>query len=230
MRPDRFEKTVVIPLRVVKRQLHYLYGGPLPNLPDGTRCDLIVPLYAIEDKAFLAQLEASHVEDLLPQDANILAAVSSAQMPGHLTNRALSLKEVCQHAGRRSTERVSWDLTTQYPDSVFVQVVLKEPLRLELRGTKHGRLLPVRCAIPALEGKEAISLNHAYRLISEEFEPKRISHAGNVFHKMVYLDHQGCFSSLDQLRAKFESQNYGTADDLAHGNDSTRRGASERSV
>ena len=37
-------------------------------------------------------------------------------------------------------------------------------------------------------GKEARSLNHAYSLISTKHEPRRLSHTGNVFKEITYLD------------------------------------------
>ena len=51
-----------------------------------------------------------------------------------------------------------------------------------------------------LQNEKAVSLNHAYRLISEKFEPNRISHAGNVFQKMVHLGAQGICYPLDEYR------------------------------
>ena len=73
-------------------------------------------------------------------------------------------------------------------------------LGIGLKGSKLGRLGPVKCIIPSLKEPRAESLNHAYRLVSEAFEPERISHAGNVFKKVVYVDLDGNCRSLEDLR------------------------------
>ena len=210
MIPDRFEKTLTIPVKVVEGGFHYFYGGELPSLTEGTICDLIVPVWAFEDKDFLAKLEARQVEELLPKGASIFTAISSAKVPGNLRDRAFTPKELSQNFGGRHAEEVRQKLFANNPDPLFVEVVLKEPLLLELRGAKQGRLMRVRCAIPNLQNEEAVSLNHAYRLISEKFEPNRISHAGNVFQKMVHLDSQGICHPLDELRNKLAAIHQGS--------------------
>ncbi len=90
-----------------------------------------------------------------------------------------------------------------------VTVTLDEaPVELRLRGTKPATLGRVNCWIPSLKAR-ARSLNHAYRLISEKFEPQRISHSGNVF-ELGYCIQSDLWVSLDSLRktvvAKFEMQ------------------------
>jgi len=210
MIPDRFEKTLTIPVKVVKGEFHYFYGGQLPSLAEGTICDLIVPVWAFEDKNFLAKLEARQVEELLPKGARIFTAISSAGVPIHFRNLAFTSKELAQNFGGRHAEEVKQKLFANNPDSLFVEVVLEEPLLLELRGAKHGRLMRVRCVIPDLQNEKAVSLNHAYRLISEAFEPNRISHAGNVFQKMVHLDSQGICHPLDELRNKLAAIHQGS--------------------
>ena len=56
-----------------------------------------------------------------------------------------------------------------------------------------------KCNIPALE-KDASSLNHAYTLLSREFEPDRISHGGNVFLNCYYYDEDNFWRNLDDKR------------------------------
>ncbi len=192
---NRFNKTVVIPTKVVSGKFQYFYGGPLPKLRDGTIFDLVVPEQAIEDKTFLGVIENSHFEELLSKDKTIYAAVSSSQVPTNLRDSAFSM-------GSLNLDPV---IASFFNDARFVKIVLDEPLYLQLRGTKQGRLKPVKCTIPDLNEK-AISLNHAYRLVSEAFEPQRISHVGNVFQKMLFIDsNKRCFL-LDDLRSDFEAK------------------------
>ena len=86
----------------------------------------------------------------------------------------------------------------------FVSVKLIDALQLQLRGTKLGNLRPAKCRIDSID-KEAVSLNHAYRLISESFEPWRIAHSGNVFQKCFHLRGQNLLS-LGRLRDEKEAE------------------------
>jgi hypothetical protein len=193
MQHDRFEKMVVIPTRIVNGTFRYFNGGPFPKLKEGTKLKVVVSELAIENIEFLKILEAGHKEDLLPKNASIYAAVSLAHIPQALEDSALS-GHLLIPGGIPS-----------FPDTRFVEIVLEEPLFLYLRGTKLGRLSPVKCRIPSLK-KEALSLNHAFRLISEEFEPHRISHGGNVFQRMLYIYPDKQYYTLEDLRDNLEKK------------------------
>jgi hypothetical protein len=69
---------------------------------------------------------------------------------------------------------------------VFATIELQDTLYLWLRGTKAHNLSDSACSVPALNNKEAHSVNHACTLLSEAIEQHRISHTTNVF-KSVYL-------------------------------------------
>ena len=59
-----------------------------------------------------------------------------------------------------------------------------------------------KISIPFLK-KEAISLNHAYSILSEAFEKSRRAHSGNVFNK-IYYKRNDRWNPLDILRKTFE--------------------------
>jgi hypothetical protein len=69
----------------------------------------------------------------------------------------------------------------------FVEIVLGEPLRINPAKGKAGELEDVTCTIPAL-ALGATSINHAYTVISERYEPRRRSHTGNVFREVFFHD------------------------------------------
>jgi hypothetical protein len=193
----RFDKTVVIPMRVVDGRFEYFYGGTPPVISNGVIVDLVVPEWAIEDKAFVQILQASHSEPFLPIEASVYSAVSSEQAPEALKVHALSLSSILRGHVPPAT-------ASQFPAKHFVRIEMKQPLQIRLRGTKPTRLVPAKCSIPGIN-KEAQSLNHAYRLISEAFEPDRIAHSGNVFEQMLYVDSNGIGKSLGELRASIEA-------------------------
>lgn len=151
MRPNRFDRTVVIPVRVVNGFFQYFYGGALPRLKERTIFDMIVPEWAIEDANFIKLLNVSHYKELLPKGAHIFAAVSPSQVPEDLRISALLLHSIIKL-------NASPVIASMFPDSRFVEIVLEESLSLQLRGSKHGRLKPTKCTIPSLK-KQAQSLN-----------------------------------------------------------------------
>ena len=184
------EKTIRIPVRIrTNGRIEYFYGGSLPKMSDGTIGDLVVPEWSITDQREVSRLQQEHVVPFLPSRSVVMFAVDGNNTPAglkqHLQNGAiLGIKK--SHA---------------------VALTLEEnPLRLRLRGTKPATLESVTCWIPSLQMK-AKSLNHAYRLVSERFEPSRISHSGNVF-ELGYFKSGDTYISLGDLRnatvARFE--------------------------
>lgn len=183
---DQYARRVQVPFKVVKGRLLYLYGGGMPELAEGTIGDLLVPPSAFVNPYDRLRCEQQGREKLLPQGASLMFRMRQAQ-PGE--------------------RQVGWqrDLQTAPPSyGVFVEVTLKEDLYLALRGTKPARLEGIECFIPALDAA-AKSLNHAYRLISEAFEPARMSHSGNVFQEAFVASGSG-WVELDTLRSAVEAK------------------------
>ena len=183
------EKTVRIPVRIcADGRIEYFYGGDLPGILDGTTGDLVVPEWSLTDQREVTRLQQEHVVEILPSGSVVMFAVDGNKTPAKLREHL------------KDAERVDMK------KSHAVALTLGEPLRLRLRGTKYATLEGVNCWIPSLRLK-AGSLNHAYRLVSERFEPSRISHSGNVF-KLGYCKPGDRWISLDVLRdsatARFE--------------------------
>ena len=186
------EKTVRIPVRIrAHGRIDYFYGGSLPKMREGTIGDLVVPERSIIEKSEVCRLQQDQVVQFLPAGSVVKLAVNGSHAPAELK----------QHLEDVAT------LGIKKPHTVPV-VLDKKALALRLRGTKPATLGRVTCWIPSLETR-AQSLNHAYRLISEQFEPRRISHSGNVF-ELGYCEHSDRWVSLDALRmtvaARFEMQ------------------------
>ena len=81
-------------------------------------------------------------------------------------------------------------------EDVFVELVLKEQLKLRSNGEK---LKACKCFIPALN-QEARSINHAATLISENFEITRVSHTKDAFREAYFQSNDGAWKSLGKWR------------------------------
>ena len=186
---DSLEKTVKIPVKIVNGKPVFFYGGELPKLREGAIGDLILPAYAVLDKDNLEKLEQEQSCDLLPEGATLLVNIKSD----------IKSKYVLTHGADNDLPKSA--------SGDFVQVYLKNDLKMKMRGTKTPVLSNCACNVPALENpKETpISLNHAFTLISTKFETKRLSHTGNVFTKMYFKTEKGLWSQLDNLRKSVEA-------------------------
>lgn len=151
-----------------------------PRVSTETLVEVVIPARALAEEPEKSALLAEREVELLPANYVLLAAVSPSGVPGDLR----------QHLKRQTN--------TLLPNCEFVEVVLKSPLGLRLRANGRSSLADVECEIPSIR-TEAKSLNQAYRLLSQQFEPKRRSYGGSVFLRVLYLDH-GMWLPLDALR------------------------------
>ena len=184
--PER-EKAIRIPIRVGNNgEIEYFYGGALPVMKEGTIGDLVVPAWSISEEKEALRLQQEHIVQLLRSGSVVMLVVDHRRTPDELRKH---LKEGIQRGSR---------------NSMGVEVILRQELMLRLRGTKPASLKDVTCCVPSLE-EEAKSLNHAYRLVSEKFEPQRRSHSANVFKVGYYVDPKDRWISLDSLRNAAEA-------------------------
>lgn len=183
---DKDAKTVKIPVRIVNGQVKYFYGGDLPKIKNDVIGELILPEYGISDHLFLNISQKEYEREILPEGSIVMVAVNSNNVPDKY---------------REFTEDIiTSDL--QY-NRVFVRVEITEPLRLLCRGSKKAILMETKCKILSLD-REASSINNAYTIISEQFEPERRSHTGNVFSK-CYWENDSKWFPLEILRVLEES-------------------------
>ncbi|MBI3249161.1 MAG: hypothetical protein HYZ50_21870 [Deltaproteobacteria bacterium] len=179
--PDPFEKKVRIPVRVKNGRVVQLDGDSLPKIRDDAIGELILSAHSIEDSKIRESFQTEKIYELLPTDSSVFLAMSPGVVPIERAHQLISPSDLKILGG-----------------FLFAEVKLKETLKMKTRGTKNPILEPCSCFIPVLN-KESQSLNHAFTLISTEFETKRISHTGNVFQR-GFVKKGEKWLSLDNLR------------------------------
>jgi len=188
MIPDPLRRKVVFPVRIVAGVPQPFYGPTWPKLKDGVVADLVLPAHAFVHAEDEVLLSAPLGTELLPKGTQLLAGVAA-------------------DADRDGIVRPSADMFAESLHGAFVAIVLEEPLRIQLRGTKRARLESCRCRVPSLN-QTYDSVNEAYTRISEHYEPRRRSHTGNVFAKVLYhrdtVKDRRIWSPLDDLRRRLE--------------------------
>lgn len=165
MIPDPLSRTVRIPIKIVNGHLCLAPKGSLPILREGAICELTVLANAFVDRKVAAQFTEECTESFLPAGTKLIAQINPEHVPNELRNSYRAGGDGYVGAG--------------------VEFLLKEDQKILKRGAKSAKLLPCECSIPSID-KEARSINHAYTLISEAYEPDRMSRTGNVFSKVLY--------------------------------------------
>lgn len=168
------EQLVRIPFQVTGGEFIYFFGGPLPELREGTYGEIVVDRAALKNPEDTKRLNEKRRAFFLKNRTSVLIRVKPSD-----------LKDA-KAAGLLTFEKIKIQGSHEY---CFAEVILEETLYLQFRGSKLARLCACSCRCPKLS-VGARSLNHAYSLLSGMFEAGRISHAGNIFLN-AFVFHQG---------------------------------------
>jgi len=186
------EHKISLPVQFLDGELTYLGGLPLPRIRERAVLDLVVPARDLLDRDFAALLLDTRVVNLLPANTVLFASVRADSIPSDLQPHA-----------HPTSPHASLDPTVG-AGLAWVAIRLDTPLPLRVGGGTHPELLDCTCTIPALSDREARSVNHAYTLISEAFEPRRRSHTGNVFQRVYLPEAELSWISLGRLRDRYD--------------------------
>src|SRR5262245_13439973 len=171
---------------------------PLPKFSEGASFEILIDPTHVPNKSRLIEIEDGEVVPFLPIGTKLLAQVNPDKIPKELNNFL--------HKFPNRIEKCA-----------LVEITLDGDLYIHLRTGRKSTLMDVSCSSPFLEGREdppaAVSINHAYSLISTHFEPYRKSNTGNVFDKVFYQSNKdGNWASLRTLRDEIQQARRTTAD------------------
>jgi hypothetical protein len=185
-------KRVVIPVVWREGRLEPFYGGELPKFRDGWVMDLVTEEDALENKGEINRFNIEHEVMILQKEATLYAVISM---------RLWDAKKM------PAPPVVDLDTIPLIPaESILVPFIIKQDLKLHLRGTRPAELLPCRCEVGLKDINDPESVNQAYTRLSEYYEPWRRAHTGNVFDKVYFQDKPGVASPLRVLRDEKEAE------------------------
>lgn len=192
-----------LPVTVRDGIVEFEFGGPLPAKA-GANAELIIDQADIQDPTFLDRMTRRRIVKLLPEGAQLLVMMSAVGpvTPGkHLADPP--------DLGR-------WFDNRRFPSYPhFIPIKIGPPLPwqllpdegsegglwLETQGNRSIQLISSSIVLPIGEESDQIkSLNHAYTVLSEYFEPHRISHTGNVYEQVLYQEQNGLWYPLKLFR------------------------------
>jgi len=207
----RHPNLIRVPIKLRDSRWEYFYGGGLP-IADGTVGYLAVDRSSIKDKHFLAYLTQTAKHKILAEGTRLLVALT-VKSPSNLS------RDLQNHLlpGSKNSPQLGVDCfsTPRSSDTRFVPVNIGGPTERQKRhdpSETGGVWLHVEGLVPkvvssstvllpsGVANRPANSLNHAFTLLSERYEPWRDSHTGNIYERMLYREKNGKWYPLDVLR------------------------------
>jgi len=186
--PDPYERTVLMPVKIVNGVPIPFYGGEWPLIEEGTIGDLVLPAFAFKDPRDATLFSVPLIVPILEKGERLLAGLKPTAHLEEIRRLDRLIPKAAHFEG-------------------FAEIHLAQELRLRLRGTKKASLEPCDCWIPVL-GKTVSSVNEAYTVLSNHYEPHRRSHTGNVFQLTFYRNltrsREHTWEPLDTLRKIME--------------------------
>lgn len=187
------------------------FGGTIP-VADGTKADLQIELSEITDKEFARRITAKSSLRILDRGTTLRAYLTTKTLNGVSEEQRKILKSWSEVGGEIAPFALdNWssggihfvDLSIGGPTEKQAQDLLHcdGGLWLMTEGTRATGLISSLIDLPKFVSEEpAISLNHAFTLLSETYEPWRKSHTGNVYTRFLYRETNGLWYPLELLR------------------------------
>jgi hypothetical protein len=194
---------ITLPVKRVGDHWEFLYGGDIP-VDDGVQANLTISTRQITDEQFLSRVNQDVRVKVLNQGTRLLIALTDKNnnqslgrkwhgaLPVRLPPGTTRLEEV--FLGERREQRSSSandEIDTDQHGGLW----------LRIRGLNKSELISSSIVLPEGIGEQnAISLNHAYTLLSKKYETHRLSNTGNVYTHVFYQENNSRWYPLSDLR------------------------------
>ncbi len=200
MRYGQGSRRISLPVQRVNGQWEFLYGGDVP-LPDGAIAELVVDSGSIRDRDFLNLISQELAVQVLPLGTPLLVALSDqshgwqqaeAQPRPTIPLQFLppgSTRFITVHIGPKSKRQS--DLFSADEGGLWLRQTGLDRCELECSPI----LMPEGCAKAVAQ-----SPNHAFTMLSEQYEQHRLSHTGNAYTQFFYQEADGQWLPLSVLR------------------------------
>lgn len=200
---NKMDKYVRLPVRFVDGHWESIYGGPL-QLRDGAYGELKLSLKDIADTALARALcEKRDVHVFGPGTELRIALTVRTEMPREISRYFVNPSEMRIAPTQRPAAGTRFipvqvggqarGAVTQRPHGVW----------LAFEGFEATRLDSGAIDLPeGLMSEPAISLNHAFTVLSEACEPWRKAHTANIYDRVFYQEQNGFWYPLDDLRQR----------------------------
>lgn len=192
-----------IPVRYVDGHWELAYGGAV-KVKNGTGAELTIPREAL-DPELLKVLTLKRWIKVLEEGTELRVALSiRTEIPAEIKKVFQSTSIRPNVAGRLGSESRFVPVWLGAPNKA--QLNRKEEkggLWLALEGVKPRKLQSSAVILPkAVSLEPAISVNHAFTMLSEKLEPTRLAHTASIYQRVFYKEGDEFWYPLDDLRKK----------------------------
>lgn len=200
----RAAQRIRIPVRYVDGHWELGYGGAI-KVKNGSIGELTVSREQV-DPDLLKTLTAKRWVKILDEGTELrLALTVRTQLAPNLDKAIVPNTRVpLGSAGKLSDE--TRFVPVWLGPTTKAQAKRKEStggLWLALEGAEPRALESSAVSLPEALGVDpAISVNHAFTVLSEKFEPWRLSHTGSIYERVFYREPDNFWYPLDDLRTK----------------------------
>lgn len=180
----------------------------------GTDAELIVDQSAVTDPTLVEAVRHVSYIKILPEGTALRACLATKDGADLTARQSGYLIPAEQVAGEISIEHLTnWSTGGQS----FIEVKLGPPSKMQrtrfwqeggglwltVKGDRAEGLISSELILPEpVSARNAQSLNHAFTMLSETYEPWRISHTGNVYERFLYKESDGWWYPLQLLRER----------------------------
>lgn len=198
--PDWTAK-VTVPVKRVGERWEFFYGGDVP-VREGTLGELTLSANQITDESFRQRVMQELTVKILDEGTELLVALSDRDTNGRRAGAWPESYPPNVPPGTTRFERIWLGPVKKKPDEELLDNALERGgLWLKLKGLERCELQGSTVQMPAgFQCPVAISLNHAFTMLSQAYEKHRISNTGNVYSRVFYQDRDKLWYPLDDLR------------------------------
>lgn len=206
--PDWTEQ-VTVPVKRVGERWEFFYGGDVP-VKEGTLGELTFSASQISGEEFRRRVTTELTFKVLEEGTPLLIALSNRGKTNPYSDYEPRFFPQGIPAGTSQWERIYLGPPKKSAnDNPRQQELIPETggLWLKFRGFERCELASSTVVMPAgFSEPTAISLNHAFTLLSRVYETHRISNTGNVYTRVFYQDKDECWYPLDDLRRGVQAE------------------------
>jgi hypothetical protein len=194
---------ITLPVKRVGDRWEFLYGGDIPVV-DGVQANLTISTSQITDEQFLARVNQDVTVKVLNQGTRLLIALTDKNENQSLGGKWHGTLPVRLPPGTTRLEEVFLGERTEQRSRFLNDEVDTDQhggLWLRIRGLNKSELISSSIVLPeGLDERSAISLNHAFTLLSKKYETHRLSNTGNVYTHVFYQENNSRWYPLSDLR------------------------------
>ncbi len=200
---DNWTEKVTLPIKRVGSAWEFYFGGEVP-VREGARGELTLNARDITDEKFKQRVTQEVVVRILSEGTELCVALSDRSEDARRFGQWPAVPPAALPPGTTRIERVRLGPVKKKKADQQLEledVSAQGGLWLKVKGLERCELQGSTVLMPTgFDPATAVSLNHAFTLLSERYEKHRLSHTGNVYERIFYQEADGRWYPLDDLR------------------------------